>query len=543
MRAEYTIHPLNMVEICDRPLNNPLCTISSPEIEMAQREVMQYIDKISPNDKELAQELQRGKMLGVMIVRQASGEVGFLAGFSGTIATRVEIAGFVPPIFSRHTLPKELLSMEQTIEALTQEIQAAESSADYLEAKQEYAKRLKYASEERARATKEYNEAKAQRDADRRAATRPIAEINHESQHQKGEMKRRERALQQEVESARLYLYSIQDEINALTKRRGELSYQLQRDMFTHYRLTNGLGESRSLLSIFEEHNGRLPPSGSGECAAPKMLHYAFMHNLTPLLIGEFWYGDSPQGEVRHHGQLYGACKSRCEPILGYMLQGVDAEPLTPPNRASQRDQLKIVFEDQHLVVFDKPSGMLSVPGKSSDESVSSIVRELYPDATGAMMVHRLDQDTSGLLLVAKSAEVHKALQRQFAERALHKQYIAIIEGVIPNDSGEIELPIRANIEDRPRQMVDFDHGKSAHTTYQVIERNDKTTRLALTPHTGRTHQLRLHCAHSMGLNAPIVGDRLYGCGGERLMLHAEQITFRHPITEKVVTFRSPAQF
>ncbi len=543
MRAEHTIHPINITIAKERPLNNPLCYTPSQEVIAAQSEVIRYLTKLSEQDKEVAEELQRGKMMGVMVVQDRSGNVGFLAGFSGCIAGRVEVAGFVPPIFGRAVLSDDFLRMERAISDMSQEIKCKEQSEEYQSIQKCHSDLLQRISLERENLSKEYKAAKTKRNAERKAATRSASDLALESQRQKGEMRRREHNFKLEINVSQQQIDRFRDEIETQRKRRSVLSYELQREMFASYQVVNGRLERRSLLSIFDELNGHLPPSGAGECAAPKMLHYALTHDLTPLSMGEFWYGNPPRGEVRHHGAFYGACKSRCEPILTYMLDGVNVEPLTPPNRAELRDSLKIIFEDEHLVLFDKPSGMLSVPGRSASESVSSIARELYPDATDSMIVHRLDQDTSGLLLVAKSIEAHKGLSRQFAERTLRKRYIAIVDGIISHDKGTIDLPLRPNIEDRPRQIIDYKHGKSALTTYEVLERNGQTTRLSLSPHTGRTHQLRLHCAHKDGLNAPILGDRLYGCTAERLLLHAESITFRHPISGEEMSFSSAPQF
>ncbi len=537
------IHNLNLETTPNRPLNNPFRYTPSAEVEAAQREVVEYLGVLSKRDRDVANELEAGKMMGILIVRNELGEMGYLAGFSGCMAGRLELDGFVPPIFGRDAPNEEFANRDRQIGALGRAIAQMEQSPKHLSAIESHRSLTAHADEERTKMSAAYAEAKRKRDEERRLATRPVAELQLESQRQKGEMKRRERALREQIEMSQQRIDTMQNEIEALRKERRDMSYELQRDMFESYKLTNGLGESRSLRSIFDEAIGRLPPSGAGECAAPKMLHYALTHNLTPIFIGEFWYGGSPRGEIRHHKHFYGACKSRCEPILCYMLQGVDVEPLTLTDEPSLRDRLRIVFEDQHIAIFDKPSGMLSVPGRSSAESVASIARELYPDATGPLIVHRLDQDTSGLIIIAKSAEVNKALQRQFMERSLQKRYVAIVEGIIESNKGEITLPLMPNIDDRPRHMVNHQHGKASRTTYEVLERYERSTRLALTPHTGRTHQLRIHCADMEGLSSPIIGDRLYGETGERLLLHAEQITFRHPVSGDMLKFSAPPQF
>ncbi len=485
-------------------------------------------------------------MLGALVVSGSEGEIGYLAGFSGCIAGRIEIDGFVPPIFGRGEQSTEFLIGDHQLGAINAEIETIKDSAEYRAAEMHYITQRSSAEGEMAQLKEQYREAKAQRDERRMNGDCSQEELQLESQRQKGAMKRREKELKEALMLAESELKLFKERIEQLITQRRELSYDLQRKMFESYRVVNGNGEWRSLYTIFEKSHGRLPSSGAGECAAPKMLHYALTHLLTPLAIGEFWCGGSPISELRHHGHFYGACKSRCEPILGFMLQGVDVEMSGTERERSLREELTIVYEDQHLVLYNKPSGMLSVPGRSAAVSVRSIVEESYPDATGGLMVHRLDQDTSGLLLIAKSADVHKSLQQQFSRRTLKKRYVAIVEGVVPDDAGEISLPLITDFDDRPRQMVHYERGKSALTTYEVISRNAESTRLSLTPHTGRTHQLRVHCAHPAGIGRPILGDRLYGQGDNgaaRLMLHAEEITFQHPISGEWLRFVAEAPF
>lgn len=527
-------------------LNNPFKYQPSEIVWRAQREVLLRLDELSESDSEIRDELQRGKMMGVMVVRTPEGEVGYLAGFSGCMAGRLEVEGFVPPIFGRGELNERFERGDRELGGIAREIDLILQSSEYMDVMHSHTELAARIESERNELKRLYKESKAERDIARQSGTSTAEELQLASQRQKGEMGRREKSFKEELLRSQSLVDGWQSRVEELRDRRKELSYTLQCEMFDSYRVVNGRGETRSLYSIFEESHHRLPPSGAGECAAPKMLYYALTHNLTPISIGEFWVGESPRGEVRHHGYFYGACMSRCHPILTFMLEGVDVEPLETVSQRSLRDELRVIFEDQYIVLFDKPSGMLSVPGRSSAESVKSIVEELYPDATGALMVHRLDQDTSGLLLVAKSAEVHKSIQQQFSMRSLKKRYVAIVEGVIPNDTGEIALPLITNIEDRPRQMVDYKRGKSALTSYEVIERRGESTLLALYPHTGRTHQLRVHCAHQDGLNAPIRGDKLYAGGvtsAQRLMLHAEEITFNHPISGERLHFSSPHNF
>ncbi|MBQ3910378.1 MAG: RluA family pseudouridine synthase, partial [Muribaculaceae bacterium] len=272
---------------------------------------------------------------------------------------------------------------------------------------------------------------------------------------------------------------------------------------------------------------------------APKLLNHAFNHGLHPLCMAEFWVGQSPLGEVRHHGHFYPACRGKCLPLLQFMLQGLDVEKNTlelPP----QVDDVNVVYEDEWILIADKPAGMLTVPGKTHEAtSVLDIVKRLLPGATGPLIVHRLDQSTSGLVMVAKTKEVHKSLQSQFADRRIGKIYIALLNAVPACDHGVIDLPLCPNPYDRPRQMVSIEHGKRAVTEFKVLEVRGNRALVEFKPLTGRTHQLRVHASHPQGLNCPIVGDMLYGTASDRLYLHALSLSFTHPITGKHITVTS----
>ena len=243
------------------------------------------------------------------------------------------------------------------------------------------------------------------------------------------------------------------------------------------------------------------------------------------------------------HGHYYPACRGKCEPILGHMLTGLEVESNPMLINPAEGKNLSIVFEDESIIVINKPADFLSVPGKSIDDSVYSRIRDMYPDADGPLLVHRLDMSTSGILLAAKNREAHRKLQDQFIRRKVSKRYVALLNGIVENDEGSIDLPLRVDLDDRPRQMVCATYGKSARTNYTVIERTNGKTRVYFYPVTGRTHQLRVHSAHSLGLNCPIVGDDLYGLRGERLCLHAESLTFKHPKSGEMMTFQIDPEF
>ncbi|SEM77078.1 tRNA pseudouridine32 synthase / 23S rRNA pseudouridine746 synthase [Prevotella sp. ne3005] len=326
-----------------------------------------------------------------------------------------------------------------------------------------------------------------------------------------------------------------------------QMSQELQLWLFHQYRMLNAKGETKDLVDIWQDYHCSprirnkypLPPGGTGDCCAPKLLQYAFSHGLRPVCMAEFWWGPSPKSEIRHHGQFYPACRGKCKPILTWMLQGLDVDP-NPEETGASHLTIEVIYQDTTLAVINKPSGLLSVPGRTEDHSVATIAMERWP---GSLPVHRLDMGTSGLMVIAKTKEAYVSLQEQFVKRTVKKRYIALVEGIVKEPKGRITLPLIFDPMNRPRQMVDYQRGKSAVTEYEVLDARDGRTLLALYPHTGRTHQLRMHCAHPDGLGSPIVGDELYGHKAERLCLHCDQIEFAHPVTGERMSFNLPNPF
>jgi len=327
-----------------------------------------------------------------------------------------------------------------------------------------------------------------------------------------------------------------------------QMSQDLQLWLFRQYRLLNARGETRDLVDIWQDYHRSprirkkypLPPGGTGDCCAPKLLQYAYQHHLKPVCMAEFWWGPSPKSEIRQHGQFYPACRGKCKPILTWMLQGLDVDP-NPEETGASHLQPEIVYEDEALALLNKPAGMLSVPGRTENYSVATWAQQRWE---GAMMVHRLDMLTSGLILVAKTAEAYHHLQRQFEEHTIKKKYLALVEGTPEKEHGIIDLPLIYDPVNRPRQVVDYERGKRAITEYRVLStQSPGVTLLALWPHTGRTHQLRMHCAHPDGLGCPIVGDELYGHKSDRLYLQAQAITFIHPVSGKRMHFELSVAF
>ena len=446
---------------------HPLCIAAAEEVKA-------YLQTRT----EWHEELQKGKMFGVLVVRTSEGAIGFLAAFSGNLAGSNHHNYFAPPVY-------DLLNPDG------------------------------YFKEEEAR----------------------ISEINRAIQMSPKTVILNEGKDLDTSSECQQILLDAQNDMNALKEERKQRSIALQQWIFRQFRLLNALGEEKDIEQIFEETAHRNPPAGTGECAAPKLLQYAYLKGLKPLAMAEFWWGNSPKGEIRHHGHYYPSCRHKCEPILNFMLQGLNVEPNPLLTSITDPSLLETIYEDEYLLVVNKPAGMLSVPGKTGQASVLSILQERYPDATGPILVHRLDMDTSGLLLAAKDKDTHAELQKQFEGRSVKKRYIALLDG-IPQDKepkGFIRLPLRPDFDNRPLQMVCFEYGKPAVTRYEILDTQNARTRIAYYPETGRTHQLRVHSAHPDGMNSPIVGDPLYGQPSDRMYLHAERLEFRHPHTGQII--------
>ena len=495
----------------------------------------------------------KGKMFGVLVVRGSGGALGYLAAYSGKLADSNHVPGFVPPVFDlldeRHFYRAE----ERRIDALTRRIEELKADPALAAARRQREETreagITALALERERVKAGKRARKTERAAARAAGMDAVGQAGLEERlsarsiRESYALKDLTRAVRHQDALAEAAVQALEAGIEQLVARRAAMSADLQDRIFNAYTFLDARGNPRGLGSIFADTAFGVPPAGAGECAAPKLLQYAYRHGLRPVTLAEFWWGPSPASEIRRHGEFYPACRGKCEPILGHMLRGlaVDPNPLLVNPGASRR--YAIVYEDDDLLVVDKPADLLSVPGRHIEDSVQSRLRAAYPAATGPLVVHRLDMSTSGLLLAAKRKEVHQALQRQFFRRTVSKRYQALVEGRIEGEEGFVNLPLRGDLADRPRQIVCAEHGKTARSRWKVVESNDARTRIDLWPVTGRTHQLRVHCAHPAGLNAPILGDDLYGRPGERLCLHAAELTFVHPLTKELTRVESPVPF
>ena len=521
----------------------PFCYTPHPLCVMAAEEVQHYLSKQS----EWQEELSQGKMFGVLIVQTEDGSIGYLTAFSGILAGKNIHPYFVPPVYDLLQPQGFFKIEEENISAINRRIRRLEEDKKYIDLLSDLTQTTQSAQDALSIAKIQLKEAKDKRELLRKTGqldAKEEAELIRESQFQKAEYKRMERSWKDKIASLQVETGNWEKQIQELKAERKVRSAALQQQLFEQFRMLTYRGDVKTLCDIFEQTVHKTPPAGAGECAAPKMLQQAYLHHWKPIAMAEFWWGNSPKNEVRHHGYYYPACKGKCEPILRHMLQGLEVEA-NPMQQEAERgnEKLNIVYEDQWLLIINKPAGMLSVPGKERQTSIYDLARKAYPEAEGPMIVHRLDMATSGLLIIAKDKKTHQHLQAQFKNRSIRKKYIALLDGIVPEDEGTIELPLCPNPLDRPRQMVDTQYGQPATTYYQVLERTDKYTRIAFYPHTGRTHQLRVHAAHPSGLHCPIIGDELYGKKDKRLYLHAESIEFTHPVNGQSMCITKKADF
>jgi tRNA pseudouridine32 synthase/23S rRNA pseudouridine746 synthase len=535
-------------------------------------------------ERHIESSFAEGKMLGVLVCR-----TGFLAAFSGTVKgpegrVTASVDGFVPPIIDLTEDNGHFKRKEAVITQMNKAIEILSASTELEELRKEFQEASEKRDAEIETLQNRIRFSKMQRDEIRSETADParLEELIRESQFQKAELKRCKDRWKSHISKIKDRINEFEDTINDLKARRSAKSDTLQKWIFENAIVNNGAGESSSIWEIFSRE-GLIPPGGTGDCAAPKLLNYAFIHGLEPLAMGEFWYGTSPDTAVRTHGHFYPSCTSKCGPLLGYMMKGLRSpvEPvmtyrhplMSGVTQKSEATESSLpttfvnLYEDESIIVVEKPSGMPSVPGLdgriSLQEMLTSGMAGRNDSSPGTIhAVHRLDMDTSGVMVFAKSAEAAVNLRRQFEDHTVRKTYMAKVspDTDIPSKTGKgtIDLPLSPDYDERPRQKVDFTQGKPAHTEYETIRTNeDGTSDILLYPYTGRTHQLRVHCAHHLGLGRPIVGDLLYGghsvyeCNNgncmethtkglpERLCLHALSITFLHPETGQELTFTS----
>ncbi|WP_396160935.1 pseudouridine synthase [Flavobacterium sp.] len=489
-----------------------------------------------------------GKMFGVLVCQNQVGELGYLWAFSGKLAGVNHLPHFVPTIFDMLQEDGFFRKEEEVLNAINRQIEILENSDELRDKKKQLENTKNEANSDIQNQKDKIKRFKVERDEKRISISNLSSaeieqlevELSEESKKESILLKKMTKYWNFQIEKAQNEVNLLLDEINQLKEERRLKSGALQQKLFAEYSFLNQFGERKSIGEIFNNN----PPAGAGECAAPKLLHYAFEHNLKPIAMAEFWWGQSPKSEIRKHKQFYPACKSKCEPILlSHMLNGLDMEANPFQENPAEGKNIEIVYEDEILSVINKPAEFLSVPGKIISDSVYQRVKELYPNATGPLIVHRLDMSTSGLMLIAKDEETYVKLQSQFIKRTIKKRYVALLDGILEENEGFIDLPLRVDLDDRPRQLVCYEHGKPAQTKWEKIEIINNQTLVYFYPITGRTHQLRVHASHELGLNTPIVGDDLYGSKANRLHLHAESLTFEHPELNKVIRISNKPEF
>ena len=528
---------------------HPLAIVATKEIQEYLEKQTDFKHEFGLKDTELKNAI--GKMFGVLVVKKTDNSLGYLAAFSGKLADKSLPDKFVPPIFNMRTEGSFYIQGEKKIEKFGAEIQLLKKDENYLSLKKSLKKLSKKIEEDLAAQRKKMKTSKLSRRLQKKEAKANLDAANfsilnkkliQESYNDQFYFKELQEYYFYKIEESKTLLADFENKIIGLMALRKKTSAILQNTLFEKYQFLNQQKETKGLLTIFNNPSVK-PPAGTGDCSAPKLLQYAFQHHLTPIALAEFWWGISPNSEIRKHKNFYPSCLSRCKPILNHMLEGIEMEENLLLKNLTKKEELSVIYEDDDLIIVNKPPEFLSVPGKEIKDSVYTRIKQKYPEATGPLIVHRLDMSTSGIIVLTKTKEANKILQGQFIKRTVKKRYVALLSGKLSKKQGVIKLPLRLDLDDRPRQLVDFMNGKKAETNWNVISKNDTHTRVHFYPITGRTHQLRVHAAHKEGLNTPIKGDDLYGNKQDRLYLHAEFIEFTHPTSRNKISFTVPADF
>lgn len=529
---------------------HPLC-------EVAANEVQQYLQTQTDFEHNFGLDSSKkglilGKMFGVLIVENRQKEIGYIAAVSGKLADTNTHKMFVPPVYDMLVKDSYFLQEEQVLNNINKQLESLINNKEYadllaqnteVEQKATIDILQKKAELKLAKKERSLRREKAQTELSPEAFTEFEKTLSTESLEAKYFFNNVNRYWQHilKAQTEKSDVFTLQ--INQLKEERKQKSAALQQYLFEQYQFLNSKKEVKNLIELFTETSEQQIPAGSGECAAPKLLQYAFLNDLKPIAMAEFFWGQSPNKEIRKHQHFYPACQGKCKPILTHMLKGMelDTDPLLV-NPAIGKE-LEVIFEDEQLIVVHKPEEFLSVPGIHIHDSVYTRIKQQIKNISGPIIVHRLDMSTSGLLVLAKNKKAHKDLQSQFIKKTVNKRYTALLDGTIHEEKGTINLPLRVDLDDRPRQLVCFEHGKQAKTQWEIIERTNGKTKVYFYPISGRTHQLRVHASHALGLNTPIIGDDLYGKKADRLYLHADTLEFTHPTTKERMTFHKKADF
>ena len=521
---------------------HPLAVLASEELQayLSKQSVFNHSFGLDTNTHEI------GKMFGVLVVRDSNNDIGYLSAFSGNVPNQNSLENFVPPIYDILDANSFFRHDNNTLISLSSDIQDLKKDEQYISLQKIVADNNKK-SEKVIRLEKEKLKSRKKNRKFRKAEATLLSndllnQLEQESLHDTFYLRELICYYDDKFMAQQELLNAFNKKIKDLKDLRNKKSNALHQKIFDQYSFLNNNGTSKSLHTIFKTLDLQAP-AGTGDCAAPKLLQYAFLNKLTPIALAEFWWGKPGNSAIRKHGNFYASCKSKCEPILSHMLVGlyIDDNPLIQ-NVAIDK-KIEFLFEDNDLLVINKPTELLSVPGKDIKDSVFSRLKDKFPESADFLIVHRLDMSTSGIMLIAKNKKSNQFLQSQFINRTIKKRYVALLDGLISDNDGIINLPLRVDLEDRPRQLVCYDYGKPASTKWSVINRGNGKTRIQFFPITGRTHQLRVHAAHVLGLNTAIVGDDLYGTKADRLHLHAAYIQFTHPTSKDVMTFDCKPSF
>ena len=528
---------------------HPLAKIATNELQEYLENQTDFTHNFGLSKKETS--LPIGKMFGVLVVKNKQNKIGYLAAFSGKLADKSLPNKFVPPVFNMRTAGSFYLKGEAEIDEINKQLSILKKDDDYISRKKSFQETLKKIDTDLALGREKLKLHKKERKARKKNGQSTLNELDYnalitklvqESFNDQFFYKALQEYYEAKIAKIKEGFSDFENKIASLKKQRKEKSNDLQQTLFSKYAFLNKEKEQKNLLDIFD-NPALKPPAGSGECTAPKLLQHAFLNDLTPICMAEFWWGISPNSAIRKHKNFYPACQGRCKPILNHMLEGVKMDANLLLENLAEKQPLEIVYEDAVLLVVNKPAEFLSVPGKDITDSVYTRIKAQYPNASGPLIVHRLDMSTSGILILTKTKEANKILQSQFIKRTIKKRYVALLDGEISENSGKIQLPLRVDLDDRPRQLVDFEYGKNAITDWEIIKKEKGKTKVHFYPITGRTHQLRVHAAHKDGLNTPVFGDDLYGKKENRLHLHAEFIEFSHPSTKEIMRFTVAADF
>ncbi len=529
---------------------HPLCVLAANEVQsyLQTQTDFEHNFGLDPSKNGLV----IGKMFGVLVVQNQQNQIGYITSVSGKLAEKNIHKRFVPPVYNMLTKDSYFLKEEQVLNRINLNLESLEKHTEYLTLLGKY-------KSEKNKAAIDIQEKKEALKAAKK--DRNIRRLRSHSKLSTEAYAALEEALAKESIEAKYFLNNVNrywehtlnalkeklsvftNQIVQLIEQRKTKSAALQQYLFEQYQFLNSKKEVKNLSQLFAETSEQFPPAGSGECAAPKLLQYAFSHDLKPIAMAEFWWGQSPNKEIRKHQQFYPACQGKCKPILTHMLAGLEMDTNPLLQNPAIGKELETIYEDESLIVIYKPADFLSVPGIHIQDSVFTRIKQGVKNISGPIIVHRLDMSTSGLLVLAKNKKAHKSLQSQFINKTVQKRYTALLDGIVKENTGIIKLPLRVDLDDRPRQLVCYEHGKPAETNWEVIERKNGKTKIHFYPISGRTHQLRVHASHTLGLNIPIVGDDLYGKKSNRLYLHADTLEFSHPTTKQKMIFHKKSEF